>query len=206
MTRPTASLFVGLVVSLLSSTMGWAEPEFPAVLFEQPSHFTAPDGTDMLIAAGTYRVEQAAGTNLRLVTEAPPATREISATSFTHEESLTAPLAFAAREENQEEAVHLLFLLPSGQGLDATRRMGDVQTRGLDGISRLIAITQTKSDNANDEALSGADKQRTLVMEQRRLRSAQQSFEDKLRTTTPFDSQMRLKRCDYCKLLQELRK
>ena len=202
MRQTFASITCLVFVSLLFANRGWATPESSVVQIETASHFTAPDGTDVLVAAGAYRVEQAAGTNLRLVTEAPSATREISATSFTHEEALTAPLAFAAREENQEEAVHLLFLLPSGQGLDATRRMDDVQTRRVDGISRLIAVTQTKSNNANEEALPGGNTQRTLVMEQRRLRSAQQSFE----TTTPFVSQMQLKRCDICKLLQEGRK
>jgi hypothetical protein len=215
MGKPT----VGFISVCVLAVMGCATPETPApttsqeyggaataVLLEKAVHFTSAEETDVLLAAGTYRVEQAAGTSIRLVMEASPTTHEIAATSFTHEESLTAPLAFVAREEQQEMAVHLLLLLPGGQGLDATRKTDGVQTRGTDGISRLIAVTQTKSVNANDEARSAADKQRTLVMKQQRLRSAQQNIEDMQRTTGPFESQLILKRCDYCKLLNKMRK
>ncbi len=41
-----------------------------------------------------------------------------------------------------------------------------------DGISRLIAVTTMKSDNANDDSLQGADKQRDLVKAQKAARSA----------------------------------
>lgn len=117
MIRRRHSIFICLlIVSLLFATRGWAT-EFPALTLDKPTHFTAPDGTDVLVAAGAYRIERAAGTNLRLVTEAHPAIREISTASFTHEESLIAPLAIVARTEQQEMIVPLLLFLPGGQGL-----------------------------------------------------------------------------------------
>ena len=38
----------------------------------------------------------------------------------------------------------------------------------IDGISRLVTVTQTKANNANDAALAGAEGQRGLVQEQLR--------------------------------------
>ena len=77
-----------------------------------------------------------AGTTLRLAADALQTMHEISAYSFAHEETLAAPLAFAVRDTEQEDAVHLLLLFPNGTGLDAAGRTGDVQTRGGDFRSR----------------------------------------------------------------------
>jgi len=41
---------------------------------------------------------------------------------------------------------------------------------GLDGISYLVAVTQLKAQNANDEALQGATKQRELVKQMQTAR------------------------------------
>lgn len=46
-----------------------------------------------------------------------------------------------------------------------------------DGITRLIAVTQMKAANANDDALKGADQQRELVKQQQQLRDRQKSLE-----------------------------
>src|SRR5262245_24887611 len=48
---------------------------------------------------------------------------------------------------------------------------------GMDGISYLIAVTQMKANNANDQALHGAEDQRKLVKKQEFLRQAQTQFE-----------------------------
>jgi len=48
-----------------------------------------------------------------------------------------------------------------------------------DGISYLVAVTQMKAANANDEALQGADKQRELVKKQQQLRGSQKNLESK---------------------------
>jgi hypothetical protein len=52
---------------------------------------------------------------------------------------------------------------------------------GLDGISYLVAVTQMKANNQNDNALHGAEDQRKLVKQQELLRKAQSQFEDKVR-------------------------
>jgi hypothetical protein len=110
--------------------MGWATPDSPAVLLDKASHFTAPDGTDMLVAAGTYHVEQSAGTQLRLVADPPQPAVEIQATATTHEETVTSPLALAIAEEGQDDEIHLMLLLPDGQGLDATGTFSGTRSRG----------------------------------------------------------------------------
>lgn len=52
----------------------------------------------------------------------------------------------------------------------------------IDGISRLIAITQTKSSNANDQIFDGADKQRQLVKKSQTVHAVQRSFGELART------------------------
>jgi hypothetical protein len=48
-----------------------------------------------------------------------------------------------------------------------------VSGSAMDGISYLVAVTQMKANNANDDALAGADKQRALVREKHSVRHAQ---------------------------------
>ena len=43
---------------------------------------------------------------------------------------------------------------------------------GLDGISYLVHVTQMKAQNANDEALRGAEKQRELVKQMKATRES----------------------------------
>ena len=148
-------------------------------------HFAAPDGTDQLVPGGTYRVEWAEGTQLRLVTDMPQVIREISATTFTHEEPLTVPVSFVVREVEHEDAVHLLLMLPDGKGIDAPGRIGDVQTRGGDlryrpqsqysgvvmqqGFQQAVTNTQQRSDMQRKIAQMN-DQQRELL---RKLEEAQ---------------------------------
>lgn len=121
---------IGLVaVSLLSTTLAWAAPDSLAISIEQPSHFTAPDGTDVLVAAGTYRVEQSAEAYLRLVAATPQPGLEIQATATRHEVTVASPLALAIAEEGQADEIHLVLLLPDGQGLDATGSFSGTRSR-----------------------------------------------------------------------------
>ena len=46
-----------------------------------------------------------------------------------------------------------------------------------DGIKSLIVVTQMKAENANDEALAGAEKQRDLAQQQKQLRRNQATYE-----------------------------
>lgn len=56
------------------------------------------------------------------------------------------------------------------EAVAATLLTAEVQGHVLDGIGRLIAVTPMKVQNANDQALLGAEQQRPLVHSQTRLR------------------------------------
>jgi hypothetical protein len=165
-----------------------ASSHFTTIVLDKSVHFTAPDGTDMLVTAGTYRVERASRMNLLLVQDATQAAIEIPATSFTHEEAVAAPLAFAVREEEREDAVHLLLLLPGGLGLDAAGETSDVQSRS--GDARLIP----RSRDTGVAVLMGTDRQ------------TQQYSKMELLKAEASDATARMSRCDPCKMLKELRK
>ena len=59
----------------------------------------------------------------------------------------------------------------------------------LDGISYLISVTQMKSNNANDNALHGAEDQRAMVKSQEQLRQRQSRFEEFVRDGTLTDDE-----------------
>ena len=126
----SATITCFLVVGLLSANTGLAAAESTAVVIDKASHFTAADDADVLVAAGIYHIERATGTQLRLVGTLPETTVEIQATMTMHEEVVASPLALVIAEEGQEDAVHLVLLLPDGQGLDAAGTFSGTRSRG----------------------------------------------------------------------------
>lgn len=108
-------------------------PEAPTtattIVLDRAVHFTAPDGSDLTVAAGTYRVEQAMSDQIRLIADPPQPPIEIQATSIAHDESLPAPVSLSVIEEGQDDQVHVVFLLPNGQGLDATGSFSGTRSR-----------------------------------------------------------------------------
>ena len=133
-----------VVATLLSAGTGWGAAESPITRLDKAGHFTAPDGSDVLVGAGTYRVEQSAETHLRLIAEPPQPAIEIRATPTAHEETVTAPLAVVIAEEGQEDEIHLVLLLPDGLGLDATGTFSGTRSRG----SRVKPINQQQMQQA----------------------------------------------------------
>ena len=114
------------------------------MLLDKPSHFTAADDADVLVAAGIYHIERSTGTQLRLVGTPPQTTVEIQATMTTHEEVVASPLALVIAEEGQEDVVHLVLLLPDGQGLDAAGTFSGTRSRG----SRVQPINRPQMQQA----------------------------------------------------------
>lgn len=56
---------------------------------------------------------------------------------MTHTESLIVPYPLLMEEAEEEEGhVHLVLLLPDGQGLDAEGRWEQIQNRGIDDLKR----------------------------------------------------------------------
>lgn len=120
-------LFVFVV---LSPRLARAAEELipPAVNLEKAVHFVAPDGSDVLMAAGLYQVEAAERT-LRLIPipGAPKEVRVLEAQGMTHDEVVEAPVVVS--EHTDADQYHLALMLPGGKGLVATGSYSGVRSR-----------------------------------------------------------------------------
>ena len=116
----------------------------PAVTFDRTIHFIAGEGSDVQLSAGIYGVERAGQERLRLLPSDNQPPIEIQAASIEHDESLPAPVSLAVIEEGQDDQVHLVLLLPDGQGLDATGTFSGTRSRG----SRVQPINRLQMQQA----------------------------------------------------------
>lgn len=134
-----------LLAVLVGITLGWstlptqAETIDSTVTLDRGIHFTTPGGNDIVAEAGNYTVQPASDDHLRMLpqTDQPPI--EIQAEPTTHEETISTPTALLIAEEGQEDEVHLVLLLPDGQGLDATGTFSGTRSRAsrIQSINRL---------------------------------------------------------------------
>jgi hypothetical protein len=100
-------------------------------MLEKAVHFITPDGSDIQVPSGTYLVEPAGDSSLRLSPNGGQPPVEIQAANIAHDEPLSVPVSMAVIEEGQEDEVHLVFLLPDGRGLDAVGSYSGVRTRDV---------------------------------------------------------------------------
>ena len=135
-----------LIVSIVCcNSLALAEVEVgPVISLDRPTHFTAPDGSDVQLPAASYSLEPAGESSLRLIKDAEPAI-EIQATRVPHDEAISAPLTLAVMEEGQDEELHLLLLLPGGQGLDATGSFSGIRSRSAMSALRPVQIQSAVS-------------------------------------------------------------
>jgi hypothetical protein len=125
-------LLLVVITGVLCPSVGAEESKDPtAITLEIAVHFLAPDGSDVLIQPGAYRVE-AADHGLQLIPEEGIA-RLIGAEVATHDEEVGAPLAVSlAGEEDEFKDLHMvLLLLPGGQSLEAAGSYSGVRERAL---------------------------------------------------------------------------
>lgn len=126
-------LLLSAVMTGLLCTSVWAEvSEDPtAITLVRPVHFLAPDGSDVFVQPGIYRVESA-DPGLQLI-PAEGNARLLGAEAGTHDEEVKAPLAVSlASEEEEFKDLHLvMLLLPGGQSLEAVGSYSGVRERGL---------------------------------------------------------------------------
>jgi len=146
MNRAFKSVFCLVTVTFLSAcstvetprqAQGMASAQDPTrIQINQPLHFSAPDGSDVMVQAGTYRVEQATGSQIRLIpTENAPPTL-LGANAVPSDLDVAAPIALAMPSE--PEAYDLVLLVPGGPALEAHGSVSGVLPRGVP--NRLIAI------------------------------------------------------------------
>jgi len=113
-------------------TQGSVVDELTTINMERPVYFLAPDGSSVLVESGSYEVERAQEW-IRLIPDERRNAWLIEATSTTHEEIITSPLAISLPGEEGEsvDIHHVVLLLPDGQSLDAVGTYSGIRTRGF---------------------------------------------------------------------------
>lgn len=103
------------------------------VMLEQPVHFLAPDGSDLVIKPGTYSVEPAEEWIRLMAGQERHDAQLIEARASSHTLELEHTLAMSLPGESEEEADlhHILVLLPGGKSLEATGTYSGIRPRGF---------------------------------------------------------------------------
>jgi|GEM_PF-6690276 len=117
--------------------------ELPVLLLDKPVRFLNSDDLPFDIPSGTYQVTAPSPNTLQLTSTSTGEAQNLHATTMTHTESLTAPYPFLIEEAEEKGHVHLVLLLPDGQGLDVEGRWEQIQSRGIGDMTRL-AFTPTR--------------------------------------------------------------
>lgn len=117
--------------------------EFTVLQLDQPVGFLNCDGLPLNISSGTYQVTAPSPDTLQLTFTSTGEAQNLHATAMTHTESLTVPYPFLIEEAGEQGHVHLLLLLPDGQGLDAEGRWEQTQSRGIGDMTR-FTFTPTR--------------------------------------------------------------
>lgn len=134
-----------LILWLLPTGLpSWAEM-VSTVSLEQPVHFMASDGTDVIVGIGTHEVDTLVGSHLRLNTT-DGTTLFLDAQATTHSEEIEAPLAVTVVGEDTD-VIHIVLLLPNGQAMDAVGSISGTRSRGVEPflVSRMqlqVAVAQ----------------------------------------------------------------
>jgi len=128
----TLTLLLVIVVCICGSSSIRASENSPTITLEQPIHFLAPDGSDVLVPPGTYTVEQAEDW-LRLIPGERHNAYLLEAEPASHEENIEVPMAtLVSSDEGESPDRHVvMLLLPEGQGLAATGSLSGIRDRGL---------------------------------------------------------------------------
>lgn len=120
---------LALVTCLLLTGLNTVGEAKPTVSLEQPVHFMASDGNDVMVVGGTYEVDTLVGSRLRLNMKGlPPLFLDAQAT--THDEEIEAPLAVTVLGEDPD-VVHIVLVLPNGQALNAAGSISGTRSRGF---------------------------------------------------------------------------
>jgi hypothetical protein len=112
------------------------------IQFKQVLHFATPNGSDLAVQPGIYRVEQAADTQLRLNSTAggPP----ILITAEAMPETPQVPVPIALGKLFEPDAYNLILLLPGGLGFQSYGSTTGVLSRGFGGIKERIQVVDQR--------------------------------------------------------------
>jgi len=134
--RPLNILITLCITLSLLSLVGQAQAALndplTTIELDTPVHFLAPDGSDLLIEAGTYAVEPAEEW-IRVMTGERHDALLIEARKGTHELELEQVMAMSVPGETEDEKDnhYVMLLLPGGQSLEATGTYSGIRARGF---------------------------------------------------------------------------
>jgi len=131
---------VGLLAPLTGTTQDDAN-SLSTVSLDETIVFSAPDGSPVKVAAGTYAVENTTTGDLQLVSADGSDALVLRATIRSHDEDVDDALALLISAEDGS-AKHLVLLLPDGKLAEAVGNVGGVTTRGT---LRLLTPQQISS-------------------------------------------------------------
>lgn len=99
---------------------------------ETPVHFLAPDGSDLVVDAGTYAIEPAEEW-IRLIAGERYEAVLIEAKKGSHELEIEDPIALSipGTAGGQADNHYVMLLLPGGQSLESTGTYSGIRARGL---------------------------------------------------------------------------
>lgn len=133
--RWAIGLLLPILLSACTTAQGSATGTRPAderaALFlqlDKPVHFTAPDGTPVLVPSDDYLVEQTTDAQLRLVPSSGGSPLLLAAEQVTHDIDLSAPIPLLAFND---DARNVVLLMPNGTALDAAGSLSGLLTRGI---------------------------------------------------------------------------
>jgi hypothetical protein len=112
--------------------------ELPVLQLDKPLRFLNGNGLPSDVPSGTYQVTVKSPDILQLTSTSTGEVQNLHATTMTHTESFTVPYPFLIEEAEGQGHVHLVLLLPDGQGLDAEGRLEQIQGRGIGDMTRLV--------------------------------------------------------------------
>jgi hypothetical protein len=108
------------------------------IQLKQALHFATPDGSDVIVQTGAYRVEQAGDAQLRLHSTARELPILISAEAMPDIPRVPVPIALGKFFE--PDAYNLILLLPGGTGLQSYGSTSGVLSRGFTIMERIQMI------------------------------------------------------------------
>jgi len=135
-----------------------APTSLTTIVLETPVHFTASDGSDVLAAPGSYRVEAGEPSQVRLtpLDDKPPLL--VQGLPMNYGQEVSSPVALSLPGD-EEDSHHVVLLLPGGTGLDAAGSLSAVRARGslfplLSQAQVQAALAQRKLDGSPPVVLS----------------------------------------------------
>ena len=132
MRKPKPFIFSFMILAILSClTLGaGATNADTTITLDQAVYFTSAEGSNVVLDAGDYKVESAEGwLQVTPSRGLPFDSLLLEAQMGSHEEFLSAPLAFSVQGETTDSH-HLVVLLPGGKRLEAVGNYSGIRSRG----------------------------------------------------------------------------